>query len=202
MTQIQRTRSQAYEASEDIGRNASANPTIGDVIATRFDRRDLLKGALGVAAITATMGPLALAAANQAQAQGTAGAATAAARFKFKEIDAGVDANHHVAEGYDAEVLIRWGDPVLPGAQPLRSDEAERRRAEAAVRLQQRLSRLSADAGRGQSVAARAAGGEPRIHQRRADVPGHRPAGPQGRRLRQDDARTGRDREGRHRAAA
>src|SRR6478752_6992738 len=42
VTQIQRTRSQAYEASEDIGRNASDNPTIGDVIAARFDRRDLL----------------------------------------------------------------------------------------------------------------------------------------------------------------
>ena len=42
-----------------------------------------------------------------------------AARFKFKEIDAGVDTDHRVAEGYDAEVLIRWGDPMLPGGQPL-----------------------------------------------------------------------------------
>jgi secreted PhoX family phosphatase len=116
VTEIQRTRSQAYEASEDIGRNASANDTIGDVIAARFDRRDLLKGALGVAAITATMGPLALAAANQAHAQ----VATAAGgRFAFKEIDAGVDKDHRVAEGYDAEILIRWGDPVLPGGKPL-----------------------------------------------------------------------------------
>jgi secreted PhoX family phosphatase len=113
VTQIQRTRSQDYEASEDIGRNASTNPTIGDVIATRFDRRDLLKGALGVAAITATMGPLALASADPARAQ------DAAPRFTFKEIAAGVDADHHVAEGYDAQILIRWGDPVLPGGQPL-----------------------------------------------------------------------------------
>ena len=172
MTQIQRTRSQAYEASEDIGRNTSANPTIGDVIAARFDRRDLLKGALGVAAITATMGPLALASADQ-----RAGARRGMPRFKFKEIEAGVDADHHVAEGYDAQMLIRWGDPVLPGGQPLDPMKQSAGDAEAAVRLQQRLSRLSADARRRQSVAARPAGGEPRIHQRRTDVPRPRPAG-------------------------
>ena len=109
MTQIQRTRSQAYEASEDTGRNLSVNPTLGDVIAARFHRRDLLKGALGVAAITATIGPLARLALRQAEA-------AVGGRFKFKEVAAGVDETHHVAEGYDVQVLMRWGDPVLKGA--------------------------------------------------------------------------------------
>ena len=113
MTEIKQTRSQAYEASEDIGRNTSANPTLGDIIAARFDRRDLIKGALGVAAISVTVGPLALAAARPAQA------ASAASRFKFNEVVAGVDKNHHVADGYDAQILIRWGDPILPGGKPL-----------------------------------------------------------------------------------
>ena len=54
--------------------------------------------------------PLALAAAGRAQAQN--GTALHASR----EVAAGVDDKHHVAEGYDADVLIRWGDPVLPGA--------------------------------------------------------------------------------------
>jgi secreted PhoX family phosphatase len=112
VTEIKQTRSQAYEASEDIGRNGTANPTIGDVIAVRFDRRDLIKGALGVAAISATMGPLALAAAKGARAAATT-------RFAFKELKAGVDDKHHVAEGYDAQILIRWGDPILPGGKPL-----------------------------------------------------------------------------------
>jgi len=100
------TRSQQYELSDDVGRNPTTNPTIGDVIARRFDRRDLLKGALGVAAIGATAAPLALAA-RPARAD-------VPSRFRFEEITAGSDADHHVAPGYDADILIRWGDPVLP----------------------------------------------------------------------------------------
>ena len=51
------TRAQAFEESENTGRNPTDNPTIGDVIAARFHRRDLLKGALGAAAIAATVSP-------------------------------------------------------------------------------------------------------------------------------------------------
>jgi secreted PhoX family phosphatase len=61
MTDAPLTRSEAFEASEDTGRNDSANPTIGDIIAARFDRRDVLRGALGTVAIAATVGPAALA---------------------------------------------------------------------------------------------------------------------------------------------
>lgn len=103
------TRSQAYEESENAGRNPTDSATIGDLIAARYGRRDLLKGALGVAAMAATVSPLALAAASKARAA-DGGA------FKFKEATAGVDIHHHVAEGYDADILIRWGDPLLPGA--------------------------------------------------------------------------------------
>lgn len=108
MSQPPLTRAQAFEQSEDVGRNETLNPTLGDVIAARLQRRDVLKGALGVAAITATMGPLAIAAAGSAHANAT--------RFTFSEVEAGVDPRHHVADGYDADVLIRWGDPVLPDA--------------------------------------------------------------------------------------
>ncbi len=103
------TRAQAFEESENTGRNPTDNATIGDVIAARFHRRDLLKGALGVAAIAATVSPLAIAAAGRAQAQnGT--------RYRFEEVVADVDETHHVAAGHDADVLIRWGDPILPAA--------------------------------------------------------------------------------------
>ncbi len=35
-------------------------------------------------------------------------------RFNFEELNAGIDANHHVATGYRGQVLIRWGDPLFP----------------------------------------------------------------------------------------
>jgi uncharacterized protein len=103
------TRARAYEQSEDVGSNPTDNPTIGDVIAARLGRRDILKGALGVAAMAAAVSPLALATADRASAQ-------AATRYRFDELEAGVDKTHHVAAGYDADILIRWGDAVLPGA--------------------------------------------------------------------------------------
>jgi secreted PhoX family phosphatase len=106
MVSSPRTRAQAFEASEDIGRNSSDNATLGDVIAARYNRRDLLKGALGATAIAATLEPLAVAAAR----------VPTNTRFGFKEITAGVGESHYVADGYDVDVLIRWGDPVLPGA--------------------------------------------------------------------------------------
>jgi len=110
-------RSQLYELSEDRGANASANPTMGEIIAARMTRRDIMRGALAVTAANAAIVPLAL---ETARAQGATTASAAAANatpsFNFKEIASGSDENHYVAEGYDADILIRWGDPVTPGA--------------------------------------------------------------------------------------
>ena len=89
--------------------NRSENATLGDIIARRYSRRDILKGSLAATAIAATVSPLALMAADKARAQG-------ATKFEFKEITAGVDDKHHVAEGYNADILIRWGDPIFPDA--------------------------------------------------------------------------------------
>src|SRR5687768_4968765 len=114
MTQFS-CKNEAFEAAEDIGCNPSAGPTMGDIIAQRFGRRDMLRGSLAVAAITAAFGPLAMTAARQARAA-TAGASGAKAAFSFDELTRGVDRTHHVAKGYGTDILIRWGDPVLPGA--------------------------------------------------------------------------------------
>src|SRR5690606_38672510 len=100
--------SQLEEADGD-GHNPSANPTMGEIIAKRFSRRSFLRGSLAVSAIAATVSPAALMTADKARAEGAAGSA-----FSFTEVEAGVDANHHVAEGYDADVLLRWGDGLFP----------------------------------------------------------------------------------------
>ena len=110
MDQMQQTRAQAAEEAENNGSNPSGNPTLGEVIAARFNRRDLLRGALAVTAISATVSPVALAVSDKAHAQGMK------TSFDFKEVTAGSDEHHYVAEGYDTDILIRWGDPVLPGA--------------------------------------------------------------------------------------
>ena len=105
-----RLRASDLEDSGDAGINPTRNLTMGEVIATRFNRRDLLRGSLAVAAISATIGNRALAANEQPAKK------TPLASFDFKEIEAGVDHTHHVAEGYDAQVLLRWGDPLFPDA--------------------------------------------------------------------------------------
>lgn len=103
----------AREAHEDAPTNPSGNPTLGDMIALRFGRRDLLKGLLGVAAMGATLAPRAMESALAAPApQG----GTASDRFAFPELTAAPDETIHVAQGHEAHVLVRWGDPVLPGA--------------------------------------------------------------------------------------
>ncbi len=102
-------RTSLLEEADGPAHNPTANPTMGEIIAIRFSRRDLLKGALAVSAISATVAPAALLTAESARAAG-------ASAFTFGEVEAGVDENHQVATGYDADVLLRWGDPLFPDA--------------------------------------------------------------------------------------
>lgn len=97
------------EAADAAPRNTSGNPTMGELISARFSRRGFLKGSLAVSAIAATVSPLAILTAGDAKAAGNSA-------FSFTEVEAGVDETHHVAEGYDADVLLRWGDGLFPDA--------------------------------------------------------------------------------------
>ncbi|MGY0710860.1 PhoX family protein [Azospirillum argentinense] len=106
-----------FEGREDIGSNPSENPTMGDVINARLGRRDMMRGMLTGAAVSALIGPAALLSpTREAEAAVTGAPRPAKASFSFQEVAHGVDADHHVAAGYNADILIRWGDPVVPGA--------------------------------------------------------------------------------------
>ena len=78
-------------------------PNLDTVIAQRFSRRDLMRGSLA-AALAAGLAPQAGAAPAEASA------------FDFPELAAGIDEHLHVAEGYEAKPLLRWGDPLFPDA--------------------------------------------------------------------------------------
>jgi secreted PhoX family phosphatase len=102
---------EAFQAFDDIPLSPVGDDTMGAVIARRYGRRDILKGSLAVTAATALFGTAAL--------EGASGPARAAgAGFDFRELAAGVDETHHVAEGYVADVVIRWGDPLAADMKP------------------------------------------------------------------------------------
>ena len=103
-------KAEAYEAFDDIPTNPNLNRTIGDVINARYGRRNVLRGMLGVTATTTLFGTSALVAPNRAAAGGDKG------RYDFDELSWGNDETHHIADGYEADVLLRWGDPITADA--------------------------------------------------------------------------------------
>lgn len=103
-------KAEAFEAFDDIPTNPNLSRTIGDVINARYGRRDVLRGVLGVSASTALLGSAALLTPH------SAAASPKVSRYNFEELPAGNDETHHVADGYDAQILLRWGDPVTADA--------------------------------------------------------------------------------------
>ena len=94
-----------------ISRSKTGSPHFRAVLQERLSRRDVLKG--GIAAIAAT-----------AVAPGFAGsifggdaiAGGAQSSLTFSELKRVYDQTHHVAPGYNAEVLLRWGDKLSADA--------------------------------------------------------------------------------------
>lgn len=93
---------------EDIGCNLSQEPPVGELIARRLGRRGAMRGLAG-AGVAAAIGSDLLAGTARAQAVGPSS-------LTFEEVPHGLDRTHHVPPGYEVQVLIRWGDPVIAGA--------------------------------------------------------------------------------------
>jgi len=91
----------------------SDRPDIRTVIAERVSRRGFLLGsgaALGAVASQGFVGSL---------FSGAAHAQDAASSLMFSELTRVFDDNHHVADGYDARVVVGWGDPMKAGDGPI-----------------------------------------------------------------------------------
>ncbi len=96
----------AVETFEDYQEASCSNPRADDrpmagLIAARLSRREALFAGVAAAAFGG--------AAGDAEAAGPS-------TLGFKELTLGMDETHHVAEGYEAQVLIRWGDKVIADA--------------------------------------------------------------------------------------
>src|SRR5689334_3630116 len=95
--------------------NPSASASFQEIAEIRFSRRAALKGLLATSALTAV--GAAFAPLHKAQA------ATSESTLTFAEIPHAYDPNLHVAEGYDAQILLRWGDKVLADAPEFAPDK-------------------------------------------------------------------------------
>ena len=89
---------------DDIGSNRSGNQPLLELARARMSRRTALKGFVTTAVMGALGGTL------------TSRVALAGSSFGFESVPHTIGDDMQVAPGYTAQVLIRWGDPVLPGA--------------------------------------------------------------------------------------
>ena len=95
------------EDDDDLSSNDSGNMPFAEIADQRISRRGMLAGLAGAAAVGAL---------SQTMVSRKALAAGSASTLGFNEIAHVYDENHHVADGYSADVLLRWGDPVEAGA--------------------------------------------------------------------------------------
>ncbi|CAM3759549.1 PhoX family phosphatase [Kibdelosporangium persicum] len=98
--------------------NTSGNPYLGDVIAKALSRRSLLRagsvvslGAVGMAAAATSA-----AATPAGEADLTLGRGRQPKGLQFEPVAPNKLDQVVVAPGYEQAVVVRWGDPVLPGA--------------------------------------------------------------------------------------
>ena len=92
------------EDADDIGSNTSSNTPLLEIVAARLGRRSVLKGFLSAAVAGGTL------------TSRYAIAAGSDSGFTFQSPPHTIKEDMQLAPGYRADLLMRWGDPVLEGA--------------------------------------------------------------------------------------
>ena len=93
---------------DDVGSNRSSNRPLLEIAGAGISRRTALKGFVTTALMGALGGTLT---SRVALAGGSS--------FGFESVSHTIADDMQVAPGYTAQILIRWGDPVLHPARPL-----------------------------------------------------------------------------------
>ncbi len=104
---------------EDIGSNTSDNRHFDDVVASRFSRRSILKGGVGLAALS-FFGGSQVAEAGAASARPVT--TTPSPLLGFQSVAVSTLDNVVVPPGYTAQVLIPWGTPLFSNGPAFRAD--------------------------------------------------------------------------------
>ncbi|MBR0670861.1 PhoX family protein [Neoroseomonas soli] len=108
MPDTHQTQDAKIDGSEDVGSNPDPRRPIGEIIAARYGRRALM----GAAAAAATLAALPEDASAQMAVPQEGGPST----LTFPELRHQMAQTDAVAEGYERQLVIRWGDAVLPDA--------------------------------------------------------------------------------------
>jgi uncharacterized protein len=100
-------------ACDGVVPNQTDNPTFADVVQSAFSRRNMLKAA-GVSALVVAAGPIsatpAIGRSPLTRSAGSGGSLT------FEPVEPNLLDELVTAAGYRYSVVMRWGDPVEPGA--------------------------------------------------------------------------------------
>lgn len=105
-------------ADDDYSSNPSTNTPFTSIADRAFSRRNFLRGGTALTAMSA----LGATAGNAIFAKDALAASADPSTLSFEALPHAYDNTHHVAKGYDADVLIRWGDAVeadAPAFDPL-----------------------------------------------------------------------------------
>jgi hypothetical protein len=97
---------------DDAGVNPSREPTIAEIIKARMSRRTALR-TMAAAGVFGLFG-------CAPTAPRRSGPGAADSPLTFSESGRFLDETHHVAPGYDVQVLVRWGDPIRRAGPPFR----------------------------------------------------------------------------------